>query len=173
MIPAREVTPPAGRDTLHVSFARPDISEAEIGAVLETLRSGWLTTGPRVDEFERQFADYVGAPHAVAVSSCTAALHLSLLAVGVGRGSEVVTTPMTFCATVNAIIHCGATPVFADIDPETMNLDVQTVKRAITSRTRAILPVHFGGRGRPMQPIGETIQPTVSRLIPLPIRGAR
>jgi dTDP-4-amino-4,6-dideoxygalactose transaminase len=146
MIPAREVTPPAGRDTLHVSFARPDISEAEIGAVLETLRSGWLTTGPRVDEFERQFADYVGAPHAVAVSSCTAALHLSLLAVGVGRGSEVVTTPMTFCATVNAIIHCGATPVFADIDSETMNLDVQTVKRAITSRTRAILPVHFGGR---------------------------
>ena len=101
-----------------VAFARPDIGDAEIGAVLEAMNSGWLTTGPRVAEFERQFADYVGTPHAVAVSSCTAALHLSLLASGVGPGAEVVTTPLTFCATVNAIIHSGARPVFADIECE-------------------------------------------------------
>ncbi len=129
-----------------VSFARPDISEAEIQSVLATLRSGWLTSGPRVDAFEREFADYIGARHAVAVSSCTAALHLSLLAAEVGPGSEVITTPLTFCATANAVIHCGARPVFADVDVDTMNLDPDAVAQVITSRTGAILPVHFAGR---------------------------
>ena len=129
-----------------VAFARPDIGDAEIGAVLATLQSGWLTTGPRVAEFERQFAEYVGARHAVAVSSCTAALHLSLLAGGVTPGSEVVTTPLTFCATVNAIIHSGARPIFADIDVDTMNVNIDSVEHAVTGRTAAILPVHFGGR---------------------------
>lgn len=129
-----------------VAFARPDIGQAEIDAVSEALASGWLTSGPRVDEFERRFADYVGAPHAVAVSSCTAGLHLSLLAVGVGPGAEVVTTPLTFCATANAIIHAGATPVFADVSADTMNIDPDAVQEAMTSRTAAILPVHYAGR---------------------------
>ena len=129
-----------------MAFARPDIGDAEISAVLATLHSGWLTTGPRVAEFERQFAEYVGARHAVAVSSCTAALHLSLLAGGVSPGSEVVTTPLTFCATVNAIIHSGARPIFADIDVDTMNLSIDAVEHAVSGRTTAILPVHFGGR---------------------------
>ncbi len=128
-----------------VAFARPDIGQAEIDAATAALRSGWLTSGPRVAEFERRFADYVGAPHAVAVSSCTAGLHLSLLAVGVGPGSEVVTTPLTFCATANAIIHAGATPVFADIDLDSMNLDAAAVEEVMTRRTAAILPVHFAG----------------------------
>lgn len=129
-----------------VSFARPSIGPAEIAEVVATLESGWLTTGPRVAAFERAFARYVGAPHAVAVNSCTAALHLSLLAAGVGPGTEVVTTPLTFCATANAIIHAGGTPVFADVDPQTMNLDPAASEAAITERTHALLPVHFGGR---------------------------
>ena len=105
-----------------VPFAPPDIGPDEVREVVAALHSGWLTTGPRVAQFERAFADYVGAPHAVAVNSCTAALHLSLLAAGIGPGDEVVTTPLTFCATANVIVHAGATPVFADIDPVTMNL---------------------------------------------------
>lgn len=129
-----------------VDFARPSISEAEIQEVVAVLRSGWLTTGARVAQFERAFADYVGAPHAMAVNSCTAALHLSLLAAGVGAGDEVVTTPLTFCATANVVVHVGATPVFADIDPETMNLTPESAERVMTSRTKAILPVHFAGR---------------------------
>ena len=138
-----QLSTPSARN---VAFARPDIGQAEIDAVADALASGWLTSGPRVDEFERRFADYVGAPHAVAVSSCTAGLHLSLLAVGVGPGAEVVTTPLTFCATANAVIHAGATPVFADVEPDTMNLDPDAVQEALTSRTAAILPVHFAGR---------------------------
>ncbi len=141
-----EVLAPSSGASAGVAFARPDISAAEISAVLATLHSGWLTTGPKVDAFERQFAEYVGARHAVAVSSCTAALHLSLLASGVGPGSEVVTTPLTFCATVNAIIHCGATPIFADVDPRTMNIDAARVLEVMTPRTQAIVPVHFAGR---------------------------
>jgi dTDP-4-amino-4,6-dideoxygalactose transaminase len=129
-----------------VSFARPAIGAGEIGEVIATLESGWLTTGPRVRTFEQQFAGYVGAPHAIAVNSCSAALHLSLLAAGVGPGDEVITTPLTFCATANAIVHTGATPVFADVDPVTMNLDPAAAAAAVTPRTRAVLPVHFGGR---------------------------
>lgn len=129
-----------------VPFARPAIGEAEIHEVLATLQSGWLTTGPRVRLFEERFAEYTGAPHAVAVNSCTAALHLALLAAGVGPGDEVITTPLTFCATANTIVHVGATPVFADIDPLTWNLSPRAAAAAITPRTRALLPVHYAGR---------------------------
>jgi dTDP-4-amino-4,6-dideoxygalactose transaminase len=131
---------------LQVDFAPPSIGDAEIEEVVAVLKSGWLSTGPRVARFERAFARYVKAPYAVAVNSCTAALHLSLLAAGVGPGDEVVTTPLTFCATANVIVHAGATPVFADVDPVTMNLSTDAAAAAMTSRTRALLPVHFAGR---------------------------
>ncbi|MEW6322991.1 MAG: DegT/DnrJ/EryC1/StrS aminotransferase family protein [Acidobacteriota bacterium] len=129
-----------------VPFARPDVGRGEAEAVLETLASGWLSTGPKVQEFEAAFARYARAPHAVAVNSCTAGLHLSLLAAGIGPGSTVVTTPLTFCATANAIIHTGATPVFADVDRRTMNLDPAAAAEAVLPSTRAVLPVHFAGR---------------------------
>ena len=127
-------------------FGSPDIQEAEVREVVESMTSGWLGTGPKVARFERDFGAYVGARHAVALNSCTAALHLSLLAAGIGPGDEVITTALTFCATVNAVLHAGARPVLADIDPRTMNLDPQDVARKITPRTRALLPVHFAGR---------------------------
>jgi dTDP-4-amino-4,6-dideoxygalactose transaminase len=127
-------------------FGAPAIEEEDIAEVVATLRSGWIGTGPRVAKFEADMALYKGSPHAVALNSCTAALHLSLLASGVGPGDEVITTPLTFCATANAIIHTGATPVLADVDPRTMNIDPQRVKAAITPRTKALLPVHFAGR---------------------------
>ena len=132
-------------DSRFVSLARPAIGAAEIAEVVATLESGWLTTGPRVSAFEQAFARYVGSPHAVGLNSCTAALHLSLLAAGIRPGDEVITTPLTFCATANAIIHAGATPVFADVDPVTRNLDPEAARAAITSRTRAIVAVHLGG----------------------------
>jgi dTDP-4-amino-4,6-dideoxygalactose transaminase len=128
-----------------VPFSPPRIGRDEIAEVVATLESGWLSTGPRVRRFEEAFAGYVGAPHAVALNSCTAALHLALLAAGVGPGDEVVTTPLTFCATANVVVHCGATPVFADIDPRTGNLDPSAAAAAVTPRTRVLLPVHFGG----------------------------
>jgi dTDP-4-amino-4,6-dideoxygalactose transaminase len=136
-------------------FGAPMIEEPEIQEVVETLRSGWIGTGPKVARFEQDFANYKGAKHAVAVNSCTAALHLSILAAGLKPGDEVITTPMTFCATVNAIIHAGATPVLADVDPLTMNIDPAAVERAITPLTRAILPVHFAGRPCDMDALGE------------------
>jgi dTDP-4-amino-4,6-dideoxygalactose transaminase len=137
-------------DRHDVAFSPPAIGTSEIDEVVATLQSGWLTTGPRVADFEREFGAYVGARHAVAVNSCTAALHLSFLVSGIGAGDEVVTTPLTFCATANAIIHAGATPVFADIDRETMNLDPSAVRQAVTPRTRGIVPVHFAGRPAPV-----------------------
>jgi dTDP-4-amino-4,6-dideoxygalactose transaminase len=145
---AKSVTVTAARADRRqaVPFAPPAIGAEEIAAVVETLESGWLSTGPRVASFEAAFAAYMGADHAIALNSCTAALHLSLLAAGVGKGDEVVTTPLTFCATANVVIHTGATPVFADIDPTTFNLDPLTASAAVTPRTRALLPVHFGGR---------------------------
>lgn len=128
-----------------VIFGRPWFDESEEELVVRTLRSGWIGQGPLVQAFERRFAVYVGAEHAVATSSCTAALHLSLVACGVGPGDEVITTPFTFVATVNAIEHVGATPVLVDIAPGTLNVSPAAVESAITERTRAIMPVHFGG----------------------------
>ncbi len=129
-------------------FGAPRIEQAEIDEVTAVLHSGWLGTGPRVAQFESDFARYKGVSreHVAAVNSCTAALHLSLVAAGVGPGDEVITTPLTFCATVNSIIHAGATPVLADIDVDSMNISPREIERRITPRTRAIVPVHFAGR---------------------------
>lgn len=143
----RDRTATRTRDDFLV-FGAPAIEEAEIEEVVATLRSGWLGTGPRVHRFEGDFAAYKGVrrEQAAAVHSCTAALHLSLLALDLEPGDEVITTALTFPATVNAIIHAGGTPVLADIDPVTMNIDPSAVEAAVTARTRAILPVHFAGR---------------------------
>jgi len=127
-------------------FGAPAIEEDEIQEVVASMRGGWLGTGPKVARFEQAFGQYKGSAHPVAVNSCSAALHLSLLALGLGPGDEVITTPLTFCATVNAIIHAGATPVLCDIDPSTMNIDPNRIEEKITPRTRALLPVHFAGR---------------------------
>jgi dTDP-4-amino-4,6-dideoxygalactose transaminase len=136
-------------------FGAPAIEDVEIGEVLESLKSGWLGTGPKVARFEEDFRRYKQANHAVAVSSCTAALHLGMLVSGLNPGDEVVTTPLTFCATVNAILHVGATPVLADVDPSTMNLDPRRVEERCTRATRALLPVHFAGRACDMDSLSE------------------
>ena len=135
--------PQAVRKTIPV--ARPYLGREEEDAVIEVLRSGWVSQGPRVAEFERAFASYVGAQHAVAVSSCTTALHLGLFALGVRPGDEVICPSFSFIATANCIVHAGGTPVFVDIDPETYNLDPRRIEEAITPRTRAILAVHQVG----------------------------
>src|SRR6185437_12692897 len=127
-------------------FGSPLIGDDEIEEVIATLRGGWIGTGPRVAKFEAMMREYTGAQCAIAVSSCTAALHLSLLALGIGPGDEVITTPMTFAATANAIIHAGATPIFVDVNRETMLIEARTIEAAITSKTKAIIPVHLAGR---------------------------
>ena len=126
-------------------FGKPCLGEEEEREVLDTLRSGWIGTGPKALRFEQMFAEYVGAKHALAVNSCTAALHLSLVAAGIKPGDEVITSPLTFAATANVAIHAGARPVFADIDPQTLNISPANIERAITDRTRAVIVVHFGG----------------------------
>lgn len=127
-------------------FARPSIGDAEIAAVTETLRSGWLTTGPRVQAFEAAFAAYIGAPHAVATNSATAALHLALAAVGVQPGDEVIVPTNTFAACGEVVTYFGARPVLVDVRRDTYNLDERLLETAITPRTRAIMPVHFAGQ---------------------------
>lgn len=127
-----------------IPFHVPSIDGAEIAAVADTLRSGWLTAGPKTAAFEAAFREYAGAPYALAVNSCTAALHLALAALRIGPGDEVITTPLTFCATVNCILHAGATPVLADVGPDG-NISPQAIRECITPRTRAIIPVHYAG----------------------------
>jgi perosamine synthetase len=127
---------------VNIPITRPYLDEREQELVADVIASGWVTQGPRVEEFEETFAAYVGAPHAVAVTSCTTALHLSLLALGIGPGDEVIIPSMTFIATANAILHAGATPVFVEVHPRTVNIDPQSVEDAITPRTKAIMPVH-------------------------------
>lgn len=136
-------------------FGAPLIEEEDIEEVVACLRSGWIGTGPRVAQFEADFAAYKGATasHAAAVNSCTAALHVSMVAAGLDAGAEVITTPLTFCATVNAIVHAGLTPVLADIDPVSHCIDPAAIEAAITPRTQAILPVHFAGRSCDMDAI--------------------
>jgi len=141
---AKQIEAPP-RDSFLV-FGSPLIGKAEIAEVVATLRSGWIGTGPRVAQFEEMMKAYAGAQHAVAVSSCTAALHLSLLALGIGPGDQVITTPMTFAATANAIVHTGAKPVFADVNRETMLIEPEMIERAITRKTKAVIPVHLAGR---------------------------
>ncbi len=127
-------------------FALPDIGQEEIDEVVDTLRSGWLTSGPKVRAFEEAFRAVTSADHAVALSSCTGGLHLALLAAGVGPDDEVITTPLTFAATVSVILHAGAKPVLADVRADDYNIDPDEVERRITPRTKAIIPVHYGGQ---------------------------
>jgi dTDP-4-amino-4,6-dideoxygalactose transaminase len=131
-------------DRKFIPFHVPSIGEEEIKEVVDTLRSGWLTTGERTARFEKDFKKYVGSAHALAVNSCTAGLHLALAALNIGPGDEVITTPLTFCATVNTILHVGATPVLADVLPDG-NIDPASIARRVTDRTRAIIPVHLAG----------------------------
>ena len=128
-----------------LAFSPPALSEEEIAEVVDTLRSDWITTGPKARRFEQEFSAYLQAPAALALNSCTAGLHIALATLGIGPGDEVITTPMTFVASVNVIEHVGARPVLVDVEPDTLNIDPEKVARAITSRTRAILPVHFTG----------------------------
>ncbi len=139
----------------NIPYALPDIGDEEISSVINTLKSGWLTMGPKTFEFEKALSDYTGAKHTIAVNSCTAALHLSLLGAGVGPGDEVITTPFTFAATGNVIAHTGAKPVLVDIDPETFNINPEKIEEAITFNTKAIIPVHYGGQPCDMKRILE------------------
>lgn len=138
---------------MRIPYCQPWIGDEEIKEVTDTLKSGWLSMGPKTIEFERLLAEYTGAEYAVAVNSCTAALHLSLLALGIKEGDEVITTPFTFTSTGNTIIHTGATPVFVDIERDTYNIDPGKVEEAITHKTRAILPVHYAGHPCEMREI--------------------
>lgn len=131
---------------LKVPFFVPDISESEIDAVAATIRSNWLTSGPKMAEFQSAFAEAVQAKHAIAVNSCTAALHLALVEAGIGPGDEVIVPSMTFAATAATVLHVGARPVLVDIEPGTFLIDPDAVERAATTRTRAVIPVHYGGQ---------------------------
>ncbi|MDB4906524.1 MAG: UDP-4-amino-4-deoxy-L-arabinose--oxoglutarate aminotransferase [Gemmatimonadetes bacterium] len=136
-----------------LAFSPPALTEEEIAEVVDTLRSDWITTGPKARRFEQEFGAYLQAPAALALNSCTAGLHVALATLGIGPGDEVITTPMTFVASVNVIEHVGARPVLVDVEPDTLNIDPLQVERAITPRTRAILPVHFTGHPVELDPI--------------------
>jgi dTDP-4-amino-4,6-dideoxygalactose transaminase len=144
-----------------LSFQPPAVGEEEIEAVAQTIRSGWLTTAENAAELERRFAEYVGAKHALAVSSGTAAMHLALVALGVGPGDEVITTPITWPATANVIVHTGATPVFVDVRASDLNIDPELAAAAVTDRTKAILPVHLAGQPCDLDPLWELGLPVI------------
>lgn len=137
----------------YIPYGRQSINEDDIKAVEEVLKSDFLTTGPKIAEFEQKFADYVGAKYAVAVSNGTAALHIACMAAGIGEGDEVITTPITFAASANCALYCGATPVFADIDPVTYNILPESIEACVTERTKAIIPVHYTGQACDMDAI--------------------
>jgi dTDP-4-amino-4,6-dideoxygalactose transaminase len=143
----------SSRRETFLGFQPPAVGDDEVAAVADAIRSGWLTTGPRAEELERRFAEYVGAKHALAVSSGTAAMHLALVALGIGPGDEVITTPLTWPATANAVVHTGATPVFADIRDSDLNIDPERVAELVGSRTKAIIPVHLYGQPADLDPL--------------------
>ncbi len=140
---------------MYIPYGRQSIDDKDIQAVVEVLKSDYLTTGPKVTEFERRVADYVGAKYAVAVNSGTAALHIACLAAGIGEGDEVITTPITFAASSNCVLYCGGTPVFADIDRDTYNIAPEEIENKITNKTKAIIPVHYTGQPCDMDRINE------------------
>lgn len=142
----REHTDPIRPKDRFLIFGSPVIEEAEINEVVASMKTGWLGTGPKVARFEKEFAVFKNVKYSAALNSCTASLHLSILAAGIKPGDEVITTAMTFCATVNAIIHAGAVPVLVDVEPGTMNIDASRIESKISNKTRVILPVHFAGR---------------------------
>lgn len=137
----------------YIVFGSPIIKGKEISEVIDTMKSGWLGTGPKVAGFEEMFREYKGSKYAIALNSCTAALHLSMLAIGIKKGDEVIVPSMTFAATANSVIHAGGTPIFADCKKNTMNIDPEEIKNKITVKTRAIIVVHFAGRSCEMQSI--------------------
>jgi dTDP-4-amino-4,6-dideoxygalactose transaminase len=150
----QRTAPEPVRETF-LSFQPPAVGEEEIAAVAATLRSGWLTSGPAAAELERRFAEYTGARHALAVSSGTAAMHLSLVAAGIGPGDEVITTPITWPATANVIVHAGARPVFCDVRESDLNIDPDAIAAAATERTRAVMTVDLAGQPSDLDPILE------------------
>jgi dTDP-4-amino-4,6-dideoxygalactose transaminase len=143
----------SSRRTAFLGFQPPAVGDEEVAAVADAIRTGWLTTGPRAEELERRFAEYVGARHALAVSSGTAAMHLALVALGVGPGDEVITTPLTWPATANVVVHTGATPVFADVRDSDLNIDPERVAELVSPRTKAIMPVHLYGQPADLDPL--------------------
>jgi dTDP-4-amino-4,6-dideoxygalactose transaminase len=146
----------SSRRTTFLSFQPPAIGPEEVAAVTETLESGWLTTGPRATELERRVAELAGAKHAVALSSGTAALHLSLAGLGIGPGDEVITSPITWPATGNVVVHLGARPVFVDVREDDLNIDPELVEKAVTPRTKALLPVDLAGQPSDLDPLVAT-----------------
>jgi perosamine synthetase len=171
---------PGGPERGYLPFARPSITDAERRAVLDVLDSGWLTTGPRTKEFEAAFAAKVGSPHAVALNSATAALHLALEAIGVGPGDEVIVPTWTFAASAEVVVYLGATPILVDVEPTTLNASVDTILAAVTARTRAVVAVHLGGRpwdfGRmvaELEPHGVAVVEDAAHAFPTRIAGLR
>jgi dTDP-4-amino-4,6-dideoxygalactose transaminase len=161
-------------------FSPPSISEEEIAEVVASLRSGWLTTGPKVRTFEERFAEFVGAPGAVALNSGTAALHVALAVLGIGPGDEVITTPITFCSSVHVIEHMGATPILVDVEADTLNISPGRIREAVTARTRVILPVHLYGHPSDMDGIlglarehGFAVVEDAAHALPATYRGRR
>jgi dTDP-4-amino-4,6-dideoxygalactose transaminase len=159
-------------------FSPPCVGEEEITEVVDTLRSGWITTGPKTHRFEAAFAARLGAPGALGLNSCTAGLHLSLVALGIGPGDEVITTPLTFAATVNVIEHVGATPILVDVEPDTLNISPAAIDAAITPQTKAITVVHYGGHPADLDPIralaasaGATVIEDAAHALPASYRG--